>query len=341
VQTLNDDALDCVMDDADRICAMADAPGEVALFAVSQAHDELNAQPNGCSRALWLFLNARGDFEHAEQVRYADDRRHGRIWDGYVGPPGLTVSSSGPSVAIFEQAITDRFACRHAKLELCQRSRARFQEDDAALVQATIYREGRSGQRKAFVKGQLNRIPDRPVIEAAITYEKATGAVEVVAAERESRDVLVRLFADHMLGSSLTGERLRIRQYSLDRLRGRFSFPTDSEDNIESVTVKLLRLMPYDTSGERLTLECMRGAQRDIWAMAKVRFGEQNPLAGGYAITQARLTIRFRAVPRVRGGRTLPVTISMPQGCDLKDRTERERLIGEKYLRRWGLLRDV
>jgi hypothetical protein len=33
--------------------------------------------------------------------------------------------------------------------------------------------------------------------------------------------------------------------------------------------------------------------------------------------------------------------ISMPQGCDLKDRTERERLIGEKYLRKWRLLRDV
>jgi hypothetical protein len=31
----------------------------------------------------------------------------------------------------------------------------------------------------------------------------------------------------------------------------------------------------------------------------------------------------------------------MPAGCDLKDRTERERMIGEKYLRRWGIVRDV
>jgi hypothetical protein len=30
----------------------------------------------------------------------------------------------------------------------------------------------------------------------------------------------------------------------------------------------------------------------------------------------------------------------MPQGCNLKDRTEHERLIGERYLKRWGFLRE-
>lgn len=40
-------------------------------------------------------------------------------------------------------------------------------------------------------------------------------------------------------------------------------------------------------------------------------------------------------------GRTLPLTVTMPHGCDLKDRTERERMIGEKYLRRWYIVKDV
>jgi hypothetical protein len=30
----------------------------------------------------------------------------------------------------------------------------------------------------------------------------------------------------------------------------------------------------------------------------------------------------------------------MPHGCDLKDMTPQERLIGEKYLRRWGILQE-
>jgi hypothetical protein len=32
------------------------------------------------------------------------------------------------------------------------------------------------------------------------------------------------------------------------------------------------------------------------------------------------------------------LTITMPHGCNLKDQTEEEQLIGEKYLRRWGIL---
>jgi hypothetical protein len=34
----------------------------------------------------------------------------------------------------------------------------------------------------------------------------------------------------------------------------------------------------------------------------------------------------------------LPITITTPHGCDLKERTDRERLIGDKYLPRWGLV---
>lgn len=341
IEELDREAGDRILHDADRIGAMADVPGDAALYATSQDHFGLDALPNGYSRALWMFLGARDDFEHAEQVRYADDRRYGRIWEGYLCNPGMSVPLTGVAVIDFETAISGQLGSRHAKVEVCHRSRARFDADDAELVQATIYREGRSGERKTFVNGQLNRVPDRPVIEAAITYEKATGVIEVVAADRENRENLVRLFADHMLGVPFEGKRLSIRQYSLDRLRTRFLFPTDPEDNIEGVAVRSLRLMPLDTSGERVTLECMRGAQRDIWAMAEERFREHDPLGGGYVITHARFTIRFRAVQGARGGRTLPVTITMPKGCDLKDRTERERLVGEKYLRRWGLLRDV
>ena len=99
--------------------------------------------------------------------------------------------------------------------------------------------------------------------------------------------------------------------------------------------------MPIDTVGERVTLECMRQATRTIWQMAQERFGTNNPLLGGWVVTQAKLTIRFHPEAGSGRGKTLPLTITMPHGCDLKDRTERERMIGDKYLRLWGMLRDV
>jgi hypothetical protein len=99
--------------------------------------------------------------------------------------------------------------------------------------------------------------------------------------------------------------------------------------------------MPLGTAGERVTLECLRDASTPIWQMAAAHFGSSNPLLGGWVITQAKIVIKFRPTRENTRGRTLPLTITMPHGCDLKDRTERERIVGDKYLRRWGLLADA
>ncbi len=330
-----------VMNDADRVGAMADEAGETALYAVTKAPGDMDALENSHARALWMFLNDSIGFNHAEEVRYADDKRFGKTWDGFNCQPGLSVPHDGETIAAFKKAIGDRFDSRHVELEICDRSRPAQEGTDAELVQVAIYREGRAGDRRAFVDGRLDRLAFRPVIEAAITYEPASGVIEVVAQARETREDMVRLFADHVLRAPFEGERIPIRQYDLSRLREPFDFPRDPEDNIESVRVTLMRLMSFDTQGRRITVECMRGSQETIWAAAAAGLRDQEHGIEGYAITQVRLSIRFQAVPGVRGSRTLPVTITMPKGCDLKDRTERERLIGEKYMRRWKLLRDV
>jgi hypothetical protein len=124
-------------------------------------------------------------------------------------------------------------------------------------------------------------------------------------------------------------------------LRSRMEFLTDPQDGIESVRVVMLRLNPYDNPGQRVTIEVPRTSQDDIWSMADRHFGMRSPLKGGWGITQARMIIRFRPDATGRPARSLPVMISLPSGCDLKERTEDERVVGERYLRRWGIFRDV
>ncbi len=330
-----------VVNDAERIGTMADEPGQAALYAVYDDHARLDDMENGHARALWVYLNASATFRHAEEVRFADEKRFGRMWDGFAGRPHLTVARGGAAVEAFRQAVTERFGSANVEVEICDRSRPMLEGPDAALVQAAVYREGRAGDVLEFVDGRLSRRPHKPVVEAALIYEPATGAIEVVAAARETREDLVRLFAQHLLGTAFQGERLPIRQFSLDRLRQPFDFPTDPEDGIESVRITMMKLMPYETQGRRITVECMRRDDSTIWQAAADCLRGQEHGIEGYAITVVRLTIKFRAAPGTRGGRTLPVTITMPRGCDLKDRTERERIIGEKYLQRWRLLRDV
>jgi hypothetical protein len=90
-----------------------------------------------------------------------------------------------------------------------------------------------------------------------------------------------------------------------------------------------------------MILECPRRAPGSIWDQAREELRQGDLKAAGYVVTQARLSIRFLPGPDSPRGKTLPVTITVPNGCDLKGRTERERLVGGKYLKHWGLMEEI
>lgn len=330
-----------VLLDADRITTMTDEVGQTAILGVVSDRANMEALRSGHERALWLFLNDPAGFGRAEEARYTDERRQGRMWDGFVILPRLRIDETPGRIATLKAAVGEQFGSQNVEIDFFRRTRPTFDDVDSDLVQVTIYRDGAADDFLEFENGALVRRPRRPVYEAALTYEPATGVVEVVARDRESRAEIARMFARELLGAEFRGEKIKLRRYDLSVLLRPFDFPTDPDDGIESVQVKQLRLMPIDSPGERYTLECMRKATRSIWDAAAGRFGDSNPLDSAYLITQARLIIRFHAAPPGGGGRTLPVTITMPNGCDLKGKTDRERLIGEKYVRLWGLLSDV
>ena len=116
------------------------------------------------------------------------------MWDGFIGEPNLVLQRDAASVDAFKAAIRDRFQSNNVHVDIFDRHRPTFEGADCALVQATVYREGRPDDFLEFVNGGWTvRRARRPVFEAAITYEPATGVIEVVANDRESREEMVRL----------------------------------------------------------------------------------------------------------------------------------------------------
>jgi hypothetical protein len=330
-----------VVTDLERAATIADEPGQVALYSVTKHRSQLDELRNANDRALWMFLNEPDAFRHAEEVRFTDERRRGRMWDGFVCAPDLTVHRDGAALDAFKRGIRECFETENVHTDIFDRHRTAFDGANFAIVQITVYSEGPTDDFLEFDSGELIRRPRRPVFEAALTYEPGPGVIEVVAKDREKREGLVRLLARDLLDTEFREQRIPLRQYDLSVLMRPFTFPTDPADGLETVRVNLLRLMPVDSAAERVTLECTRQSSGTIWDMAHERFHTANPLSGGWDVTQAKLTIKFHPDASSRRGRTLPLTITMPHGCDLKDRTERERLVGNKYLRNWGILRDV
>jgi hypothetical protein len=330
------------LNEADRISAMADEAGQTALFEFCENPDQLGSLKNGYARAAWMHAHETKAFQRAEEARFTDEHRRGRQWEGYVGQPGLAVSTAADTVERFKTGIREALGSQNVHVDIFDRQRTSFSGNKYSIVQITVYREGRTDEFLEFSdSGKLGRKSRKLVYEASLTYEADTGVIEVVAGDRESRGELVSLFAEELLGIGPEAQRLPFRQFNLNVLLKPYDFPTDAEDGIDSVRVTLLRLMPLDSAGERATLECSRVTGQTIWDMASDRFGNNDPLAAGWLITKAKLVIRFHPEPGSRRGKTLPLTVTMPQGCDLKERTERERLIGEKYLQRWRLVKNV
>ena len=332
---------DRVLNDAERVHALCDEPGQAALYSVAEDPAFLEGTTNSYRRSLWMFLKAQDRFRHAEEVRFTEDRRRGRMWAGYITEAGRVVQRDATTRDAFVSAIKEFSGAAYAEVDIFNRVRTTLEGHECDLVQVTIYREGRPDDLLRFDdKGTLVRQAYRPVFEAAVTYEPATGALEVVANDKVTRQEIVKGAVQHLLGIEFKDNRLPLRSYDLSVLLKPFDFPVDEEDGIEGVEVRELRLMPIDDNGRRVTLENLARAGGTIWSMADDMFADLSPLRDGFVITRAKIAVKLARRPAEDRRRTLTLTITWPHGCDLKDRTATEQMIGEKYLRRWEILVD-
>ena len=352
IDSMSDDEKQRVVLDAGRVAALADEPGQNALQNIVLNRAVFDILEGANNRSLWVFLKEPDRFRLAEEVRYNDERRRTRSWSGFGVDADLEVKKDPISLAAFTAAIRARFETPNVHVDIFDRHRVILEGEECELVQVAVYREGRPEDMLGFdANRNLSRRIVKPVFEAALTYEAATGVIEVVAKTREDRIDLTRFMARDLLGITLTeGQTLPLREYDLSMLLRPFDFPTDPADGIDSVTIRELRLMDLGDAKERITLESMSGADRTIWQMAEHRIGldiGSGALVFGHVgdvpewvVTRARFTIKFH--PGASGGRgkSLALTVTMPHGCNLKDMTPQERLIGEKYLRLWGILKD-
>ena len=330
-----------LMADIERVEKLATEPGEVAIDSAT-VHENLADLPSSHARALYVFLHDEDGFRRAEEIIYSDSRRLGRDWTPFGGTEGLDPAADPAAIEAFKEARRGHFDTPNVHVEIFERSRLSFPDDDESdgrtpLTQITVYREDRPNTELAFLEsGDLGTQVRRRVLEAALTYEPATGIIECVGSHRESRAEMARLMAITLLKSAPEFEPVALRLYDLNPLRHRIEFDRDPDDGIEDVIVTMFRLSPVDASAERITVESLATNDRDIWATVETRLGSQ-ALISDYQIDQARIVIRYRSRDSNRT-RSLPITITHPHRSNIKDRLEIERVVANKYLPRWGLV---
>ena len=343
LETLTETDREHLILEVNRIIALADEPGQNALQDVIANGVAFKAVEGGHNRALWALMNEPQSFHLAEEVRYNDEKRRGRMWSGFVVDKSKLVRKDQVSREAFIAEIQKTFDTIHVHVDIFDRHRVTFDGKSHQLVQVAVYREGRPDDALGFDGGTLQRHIVKPVHEASLTYEPTEGVIEVVANDTDIREAMAGFMGRHLLDIEFKGKRLPARQYDLDVLMEPFDFPTDPSISvgqvIERVQVRELRFQPLDLAGQRVTLECDGTDGETIWDMADRHIGQATERRADWVITRARLVVKFAPHGKARRGKNLNLTITVPHGCNLKSMTAGDRLIGEKYLREWGILK--
>jgi hypothetical protein len=143
----------------------------------------------------------------------------------------------------------------------------------------------------------------------------------------------------HLLDIDHDATPLPIRRINMARFLDSSPFLWDPEDGISSVSVKLLKVLPIDGRAF-ITIE-PRNKNDSALSLLQEIFGDRTAAIAGYTVYEAILVVQFKPDRSNPRGKRISIRLRHPNGCDLTEKTAKERLLGNKCLRRWGIFEEV
>ena len=330
-----------LLTEIDRVSDMTDEVGQAALMALTDWCEPLGEIEGAHRRAHWLYVQSRDAFRKAEEIRYADENQNAqRLWDGFVGPRLLELKNDPQIIEQFKDALRGLLGAGRVHVEIFSRVRNRTGEPDREIKQITVYSEDVPVDEIVFATNGVKHQARKPVRETAITYEPGSGTIEVVGRVKALREQVASLFAEKLLGVDLSGERLPPRRVDLSPLLDPITFGVEPHDGIARVKLTRLVISAFDDSLTQW-FDVPFADDETLHEVLDDAFGVENPLRTQARPWMARIEIQFEPEADRRRGKKINVVLCLPGKCNLLGKTGRERLLLNKYLKAWGLLRGA
>ena len=322
------------------IDALASEEGVKALIEEGRFADlDLAAALGGLDgfhhKTLWAYLHHRPQFEDALRFVHAD-ALPGRFWKKRKGLPRKAPDLSPAMQEQLQQTLSHYYRENQGRGHHCTvENYLRAGRQHYVFVFLDDYVDTYIGHAEG---GCLVRRPQRPAFEVIFVYDPTDGTLDLYSqGDKHLRNDLMRIFCRVVLGEELPPEVPGRPPYDLNGLKSRdFAFATEPADAIVDVVVRRLRLSLLG-SKRRITLEGdPDNGPRDVYEMMTRHLAGKDLTPALYSITQVTFQFRFQHTGHGRQ-RSMTFDVSFPDSCNLKSLREEYRLIGEKYLRRWGI----
>lgn len=288
------------------------------------------------AKVLWAYIHDQPVFEVAATLYHADSLSP-RFWRKRNGFPQVVPDERREAIVRLEQELSAYYLREQGRGHRCtvevysRRGRVYY----------FTYLDDYTGTFIGHVNGaRLRRIPQRPAFEVVFVFHPEAGELDLYArGDKWVKQDLEDLFARVALGNAAAAVDPGRPVFELDPLIARdFPFPTDPADGIAGVRVRKLRVAA-GADGRRITLEAAaKGPREDVYDLIDGWMNRERVAPGRVRVS--RVTLRLDYV-RSGPGRAMGMTfdLSWPDGTTLTGLGDRERELGEKYLRRWGIAR--
>ncbi len=286
------------------------------------------------AKVLWVYLNHENIFRSASRLNRADRLNH-HYWRTRPGLPAKKPETSHPTRDLLAAEISTYFWDRQGRGEHCK--------VHVYLRRATIhyffcYPANYIDAPLLYTEtGELEQPSQKPAFEVIFAYHEDTGELQVfVEGDKEVLHDLQEIFCRLVLNEKLPEASPR-QAYNLTPLLSRaFEFPTNPEDRITGIRVRLLRLSVARPGFGRITLEADERRKRgDVYDLVE-KFLNQERLARSFVfVSQIEIEVTFQMED---GEKPVRFRITYPDICSLGD--DPEHLIIRGYLGPWGLLNE-
>ncbi|MHB1002027.1 MAG: hypothetical protein ACYC27_22530 [Armatimonadota bacterium] len=178
----------------------------------------------------------------------------------------------------------------------------------------------------------------RLAFDIVFVYDEMNCTLDISAGRAKKRvPDLQKIFTRAVLGFDIELTNSKELAYQLNGLLSRdFQFPTDIEDDIDCVKVKMLKCGILGLEGRTIILNVAgKGGLHAIYDLLDGIILSNSFTKDILTIKQATIQVTFKPEAGLRRRRTRTFTVSCPNSCSLK--FEPKDIIIRKYLKKWGL----
>lgn len=197
-------------------------------------------------------------------------------------------------------------------------------------------------KRDLTYKGsQLTPYIHRPVMEIVFVYDAVTGILKLNAGRMRKVEVMQDAFCKKILGlPGLPDGSTKV--YKLNRLLDpTFRFVTEAEDEIEKVSLRMLKgKVSKDFEQRKLTCEGepKNGGTDLLRNMLMDAIEKYEIKPNRIVVLQAKITIKFK-YKKGEGNRSATFILTSSGGSTFKDKPTHH--IAESYVQEWGLVKTL